>query len=971
MGFRIEAPKQDGNARFETLKVNLNENNSATRTVVVDEEGRFYYGTGGGSGGVSGTSGTSGTSGQNGTSGSSGTSGTGFNTINSPLQGRLLVSDGSVNAATASANLFYDTGSSTLQITGSLETDNLTVNADTFQFTGSVNISGSLSTDELTVNADVFQFTGSLEVDGGITGSLFGTSSWAVSASWAPEAEQAATASYITASNVYGPYGSNSIISASYAATASSADSFYIRADRFEFTGSIEVDGGITGSLYGTSSWAVSASWAPGVESASYAATASSADSFYIRADRFEFTGSIEVSGSITGSLFGTASFAQTASYALNVPATASWAIRAVTASTADDFLVRGTLTAQTIVAQTITSSTEYVTGSTIFGSQLSDTHQFTGSVNITGSLTTTDLTVLADVFEFTGSVRVSGSITGSLYGTSSWAVSASWAPNSTQAATASYVTASNVYGPYGSNSIISASYAATASSADSFYIRSDVFEFTGSVRVSGSITGSLFGTASYAETASYALNVRSPFPFSGSAVITGSLLISGSPATSYSLDVNGLSRTTTLHVQNLKNPANLSGGNIDFFVVNNPGDAGYQKLTVLAGGSPYSTVLRTSGDGGGSRGMILDASGAGGEIYFGTSNANRWLIAGSYNVSGSGHIFPIGDNLYDIGNRTARVANYYGVRSYISNLLVVTGSANITGSITSSGDIVPGITDTYNLGSSTFKWKDLYLSGSTIYLGNTEIKEVNNKVTALYGFSGSFTGSLLGTSSFTVNAATASSADDFYVRADRFEFTGSVIVDGGITGSLLGTASFAETASYALNVLSTASWAINALTASSADDFYVRADLFEFTGSLKVSGSITGSLFGTSSWAIRAITASYIDPANIPGISGFKLTTGSIDAEVNVTPQNLFLINSGSTEYLNISSSGDTDIYSNLFIVRNFTTKQPVLIVSQSIVQIATQSLDPTGTTQAGSIWFTPYTMYVGLEEDINIIPN
>lgn len=160
-------------------------------------------------------------------------------------------------------------------------------------------------------------------------------------------------------------------------------------------------------------------------------------------------------------------------------------------------------------------------------------------------------------------------------------------------------------------------------------------------------------------------------------------------------------------------------------------------------------------------------------------------------------------------------------------------------------------------------------------------------------------------------------------------------------------------------------------MTASSADDFYVRADLFEFTGSLKVSGSITGSLFGTSSWAIRAITASYIDPANIPGISGFKLTTGSIDAEVNVTPQNLFLINSGSTEYLNISSSGDTDIYSNLFIVRNFTTKQPVLIVSQSIVQIATQSLDPTGTTQAGSIWFTPYTMYVGLEEDINIIPN
>ena len=46
-----------------------------------------------------------------------------------------------------------------------------------------------------------------------------------------------------------------------------------------------------------------------------------------------------------------------------------------------------GTLTAQTIVAQTITSSTDFVTGSTIFGSLLSNTHQFTGSVSITGSL--------------------------------------------------------------------------------------------------------------------------------------------------------------------------------------------------------------------------------------------------------------------------------------------------------------------------------------------------------------------------------------------------------------------------------------------------------------------------------------------------------------------------------------------------------------------------------------------------------
>jgi hypothetical protein len=47
-----------------------------------------------------------------------------------------------------------------------------------------------------------------------------------------------------------------------------------------------------------------------------------------------------------------------------------------------------GTITAQTLVVQTITSSIVNITGSNIFGSRLSDTQTFTGSVVITGSLT-------------------------------------------------------------------------------------------------------------------------------------------------------------------------------------------------------------------------------------------------------------------------------------------------------------------------------------------------------------------------------------------------------------------------------------------------------------------------------------------------------------------------------------------------------------------------------------------------------
>ena len=62
-----------------------------------------------------------------------------------------------------------------------------------------------------------------------------------------------------------------------------------------------------------------------------------------------------------------------------------------------------------------------------------------------------------------------SGSLqaTGSLYGTASWAINVSGSiSNAITAETASYVTSSNVWGPYGADSIVTSSYALTASYA-------------------------------------------------------------------------------------------------------------------------------------------------------------------------------------------------------------------------------------------------------------------------------------------------------------------------------------------------------------------------------------------------------------------------------------------------------------------------------------------------------------------------
>ena len=183
---------------------------------------------------------------------------------------------------------------------------------------------------------------------------------------------------------------------------------------------------------------------------------------------------------SFTGSLFGTASWAQnavTSSYILNA-VSASFATTAATASSADSFLVRqsitasnalitGTLTAQTIVAQVITSSTDFVTGSTRFGSLLSNTHQFTGSVTITGSFAVNGPST------FNG-VVTANNLTGSLFGTSSWA------QNATSASFA--------------QSTVSASYAQTASYANDFTVRTRLFfdqTLTDYATVASSIVGS------------------------------------------------------------------------------------------------------------------------------------------------------------------------------------------------------------------------------------------------------------------------------------------------------------------------------------------------------------------------------------------------------------------------------------------------------------------------------------------------
>jgi hypothetical protein len=94
--------------------------------------------------------------------------------------------------------------------------------------------------------------------------------------------------------------------------------------------------------------------------------------------------------------------------------------------------------------------------------------------------------------------------------------------------------------------------------------------------------------------------------------------------------------------------------------------------------------------------------------------------------------------------------------------------------------------------------------------------------------------------------------------------------------------------------------------------------------------------------------------------IDGFQITSGSVSASVNPIGD-LFLVKSASAEFLKITSN-TTTITNDIFIIKDNNNK-PTFTISESIIYFATQSTELTGSTIAGSMYFTSSSFYVGLE--------
>jgi hypothetical protein len=349
---------------------------------------------------------------------------------------------------------------------------------------------------------------------------------------------------------------------------------------------------------------------------------------------------------------------------------------------------------------------------------RLNATLDVSGSLIVTGSLTVTSNVNAA-------------SFTGSLLGT---------------AATASFVTSSNVRGPFGTNSILSASYAVSTSFAATASFALNAGGGSNITIGDDSITQ---GTATYLNflgagvTASVSSNTASITIPGGGGGGGGVTIISGSNATQ---SFNNSSTWTFNHNLGTRVPiitvfdtnykqiipqdielVNTSSATITFptaesgFVVASLGgttgtvlSSSYSQFSTYATTASYyaetdpvftakSASLATTGSN-----TFVGNQTVTGSLFTSGSNTliGNTTLSGSINISGSSTILgtTIMSGSLNISGSTTQTGN---------NTLV--GTTTLTGSILINGNIVPELSSSFDLGSVTNPWRSLYVQSGSI----------------------------------------------------------------------------------------------------------------------------------------------------------------------------------------------------------------------------------------------------------------
>jgi filamentous hemagglutinin len=318
----------------------------------------------------------------------------------------------------------------------------------------------------------------------------------------------------------------------------------------------------------------------------------------------------------------------------------------------------------------------------------------------------------------------------------------------------------------------------------------------------------------------------------------------------------------------------------------------GTANVAVFANTGAYITgELSTSGNVTSSNVNTAGLISAGGDI----TGAN--LLTGGM-VSASGDVS--GNNLYGsgelsvTGNVTGGNVNTAGLISAGGDItganltttgLTSTGDLAITGTIT--GDLIPAVNFGGNIGNNTNAWKDLWLSGTTIYLGSQSLTSNASGVSvtnAVYAPTVSASGNIIGGNINTVGLITSSGnitggnlvtggliSASGNATVANVNTAGLVTAGGNVTGGNLLTGGVAS----ATGTITGGNLVTGGLVTAAGD--VTGANIFT-GGVVSAAGTVTGGNLATGGTASAA--------GNVTG--GNILTSGLVSAGSNVTGANL-----------------------------------------------------------------------------------
>jgi len=231
-----------------------------------------------------------------------------------------------------------------------------------------------------------------------------------------------------------------------------------------------------------------------------------------------------------------------------------------------------------------------------------------------------------------------------------------------------------------------------------------------------------------------------------------------------------------------------------------------------------------------------------------------------------------------------------------------VASKINLDGTV--KGNIIPDANSAYDIGSNSFKFRDLYLSGSSLYLGSAQVTAVGSAINLPVG--STIAGVPIGTGSGTGDGVVEGNTYKISIAAEDSSLmlnalTETVTASGGFFGNLNGNASGNHTGTFKGNII------------AGDNSIAFTAGTKTFTGNLtgNVIGDVTGNVIGNVDGDIKGSLFAETSTMLIDGING-KIV-GDIDNNT-VSTGNIFLTSNLAAGGIEIQTQGSLDDDYGLF---------------------------------------------------------